>query len=458
MENSSTFIKNIFLSKEDFDKAKQEYKITESGFLTFHDYDEIELPEFLTPIENIAINLSNLIKESKIQSSINNLEKIKEKDILKISSEKVFQKIFSLASFLTNAYFFSREYKDDEKPIMPENLWLLFKHSSKYLELNPVFVLWSAIHVVRKKEKNCDPIFENIEMKFSFTRSITEKYFLECNYLFEFYLKEFIDKTFEINNICWRHVKYNNNHEENKFEDQRNLNIQLELKSDINNEIEKNKENMFNLNILNIKEDLADFNFNHDELTEAEITQINSCLISLQFSQRKVIELCKLLLTNMDASVFFNELRQFLRGYAYFKNGVGIENSNETLYLSGSSAGQDPMINLLKIFFGFCFSEKMKNYEKGLLDQIRKPHYCFLKILEKFSLIHKLQHHKEIKENFNIGRNLLLEFYKIHKGYILKFISGPAKLMNLNPDELYGVGGTPINVIKDIHNYFEQKN
>jgi len=159
----------------------------------------------------------------------------------------------------------------------------------------------------------------------------------------------------------------------------------------------------------------------------------------------------------MDAKVFFNDLRLFLRGYSAFADGVGIEGTTETLRFSGSSAGQDPMMSLLKLFFGISFPENMKNYQKNLMDNIRKPHFEFLQIIEKYSLIHKLQNHKEIKENFEASKNLLLDFYKVHKVYVLKFISGPAKQLNLNPEELYGVGDTPINIVKNIHNYFEHK-
>ncbi len=398
--------------------------------------------------------------------------------------KKVFQKIFSIASSLTNAYLFSKE---NEKPIIPANLWAMLKHSSDHLELNPVFVLWAPLHVVKRLDKDAEPTFENIQMEVSFTKTITEKYFFECNYLFEYYFKDFLKKTFDINHICWRHVRNygklndrsaespNNQKLKNfpidkeiKFENLFNNNIdsynQITNGNYENNEINNNQKEkkisncgQTDNNIDNNNQEEEEIDLLLDELTSDEINFINKSFEELQSSQRKVLEFCKLLLTKMDASVFYNELRIFIRGYSAFTNGVGVEGSSEILQLSGSSAGQDPMISLQKLFFGITFSENFKNYQKILLDYIRKPHLHFLQIVEKYSLIHKLQHHKEIQENYNSSKNLLMDFYKVHKAYVLSFISSPAKQRNLNSNELYGVGGTPINIVKNIHNYFVEK-
>jgi hypothetical protein len=326
-------------------------------------------------------------------------------------------------------------------------------------------------------------------MQVSFTRTITEKYFLECNYLFEYYLKDLVKKTFDINHICWRHVRdyaklidrsaespikdkleklvidkeikivnsFNaDNNYNNKINEDKNYEKNNKLLNEITTSDTENNNN--NLNIKsNTEEEDQEIDFLYNELSTDEITFINKSLEELQSSQKKVIEFCKLLLTNMDASVFFNDLRLFLRGYSAFADGVGVEGSSEILKFSGSSAGQDPMITLIKLFFGISFSENMKNYQNNLLDNIRKPHFDFLQIVEKYSLVHKLQNHKEIQGNYNAAKNLLMDFYKVHKAYVLKFISGPAKQLNLNPDELYGVGDTPINIVKNIHNYFVEK-
>lgn len=503
MENKRNLNNNFFISKQEFEKAKKEFKISDDyGFLTYYDYDLVKLPDFLLAYEEIASNIHNLIKENKVQSAINSLEKIRKEEVQFIKDEKILQKIFCIATFLTNAYLFSNKYAENEKAIIPANLWEMLKHSANSLELNPVFILWGPLHVLKRLDKNVEPTFDNIQMQISFTKTITEKYFLECNYLFEYYLKDFIQKTFDINFICWQHVKdYNNlncfsldspikdkmqklsikaqdcldndNNNNNKdsiseFDEKSNKNNKNEKdeyykknQNDLTQEkinhliLENENENKNENNADNENSEKIDFNY--EELTSEEINFINQTLKELQIAQKKVIEFCKLLFTNMDATVFFNELRLFLRGYSAFADGVQIEGSNEVLRFSGSSAGQDPMITLMKLFFGIGFTDNMKNYHKNLMDNIRKPHLDFLQIVEKYSIIHKLQNHKDIKENFEASKNLLLDFYKVHKAYILKFISGPAKQLNMNPDELYGVGDTPINIVKNIHNYFVNK-
>lgn len=480
MENELNHSRNIFLSKEIYDKALKEFKISyEFGFLSYFDYDSVELPEFILPYENLVSNLHLLIKESKVQSSINSLDNIRKEQFELIKEEQVFQKIFSISTFLTSAYLFSHKYQENEKVFIPSNLWTMLKYSSDYLQLKPILVLWTNVHLVRRIDKNNEPTFDNIEMKSSFTKTITEKYFLESNYLFEYYLKDFIKETFEINNICWKHVHKivksyddNQNQLESKFKNsqicenlEKNLNdMNISNDQEINKISSENKENdnisdndysnFFYKNDLYDELSSEEMIFKYEELTEDEVIKINNAFENLQICQKKVIEFCKLLLIQMDPSVFFNELRLFLRGYSAFENGVGIENSDEILKLTGSSAGQDPMMFLMKFFFGITFTDNFKDYQKGLMNHIRIPHSQFLDYVKNYSIIYKLQHHSKIKENFNISKNLLLDFYKIHKAYVLKFISGPAKQLNLNPDELYGVGDTPINIVKKIHSYF----
>jgi hypothetical protein len=161
MENLTNLIlQNIFLSIEDFATAKKNFKISDDyGFMTYYDYDLVQLPDFLLPFEEIAAKIDILIKAASIQSIINSMEKIHKEELKLIEDEKVCQKIFSIASSLTNAYLFSKTYLDNEKPIIPANLWALLKHSAEHLELKPVFVLWGPLHVVKRLDKDAEPAF-----------------------------------------------------------------------------------------------------------------------------------------------------------------------------------------------------------------------------------------------------------------------------------------------------------
>lgn len=398
---------NIFLSEEGIEKAYSYYKISEKlGFALYYDYDSIELPLLFKPYEEVALKMHDLIAENRVNEEILCLRIIEQEMMEKFSDEELLNKIFGIFTFLANAFLSANKSNDTNKAnFLPKNLWIPLKYSSDILEFYPIYNLWTSLSIMHIKRPIFPLSYEDIELKLTFTNTETESNFFKASFLSHYNCKDIVKIVFNLNSIIYKYFE---------------------------------NEKIF-----------------FEKFTTEDIGEINELLKTTNKLLEAVLYNNQKLFTIMNAEDFFYKIRLFLLGY----EDVKVEGTNLNLNYYGSSAGQAPLFFLLKIMFGVNNPQSLKNYNESLLQGIRKPHLNFLKMMKKYSLIHMLKNHAEIRQNYENCENALKEFYKIHKEYVINFIVKPSKRAGKGIETLYGTGGTPIEFIKNIDKiYFKDGN
>lgn len=389
---------NIFLSEESMHKVHSYYKISEKfGFALYYDYNSIELPLLFKPYEGLAFRMHDLIAESRVREEVLSLPTIAQEIMETFSDEEILNKIFGIFTFIASAFLFAN--KNDEKNkanFLPQNLWIPLKYSSEILEFKPIYNLSASLSIMHMKSQKFPLSYEDIELKFTFTNTETEINFFKAIFLSHYHCKDIVKIVLNLNSIIYKYFE--------------------------------NEKVCF------------------DKFTTEDIIEINEHLKTTNKLLEAVLFNNRNLMKIMNGEDFFNKLRIYFFGY----ENVKVEETNLNLNYHGSSAGQDPMISLLKIMFGVDIPESIKDYNETLLEGIRKPHVKFLKMIKKVSLINMLKNHAEIRENYETCEYSLKEFYKIHKGYVINFIVKPAQRAGLTIDTIYGAGGTPIELIKNM--------
>ena len=302
---------------------------------------------------------------------------------------------------LTNSYLYFN--RNNPSLRLPRQLAVPLYHSAHKLNILPVFCLWSSLHGVKRLDDTDQFNYENFKMRFSFTNSDTEDYFLKINFMASVRMNCLFDTLFNINSIMYRNL------------------------------------------------DETSYEIKFSKFSSDEIEKIKKELASLKDSLNTINTDCTKLFKIMDPDIFYHKLRQFLYGYSQFNNGIYFEGVNKTFDFTGASAGQDPYNMLLKAIMGISYSKSGNHaafeYENGLKRAIRKDHLNFIHSMEKFSLIKYLTKIDEFKNDYEEILKAFKNFYQIHNGFVSSFIETPAGKSNA---KITGAGGTSLHFVKSI--------
>jgi hypothetical protein len=114
---------------------------------------------------------------------------------------------------------------------------------------------------------------------------------------------------------------------------------------------------------------------------------------------------------------------------------------------------------LIKAVLGISYSHSGDpfnlEYEDALKRHVRKNHLNFVQIIEKFSIIKKLEKIEEFAEDYkNVGAKFR-KFYQIHNGFVTNFIEKPSEKSGA---VVTGAGGTGLRFLKTLSKEYYKKN
>ena len=368
--------------------CKEEYDITENGFVPFKCHNLPEEYQYLKKIKNNKEKYSNFREYIKKYKS-GKLEKLENYKYDEIKT------IYSLSSIIVHYYmwydYFITNSDDNIKITIPYILSYPFYNSSKIIGIKPVLThagvnLWNW----KFKDNNLGFELENLECKYIMCKDIeqTESWF----FLIMTYLE------YRCGKIIYNMDKIYN-----------------ELKKDKNNKMDET------IILLNIK--------------------IISGILDEQ------IKLINNIYKKCDPKEFYNRLRIFLNGSSKLKNGIKLLDINAineiNIKCKGASAAQSSIIPLEDIFFNI--EHKQKNI-KQFLEEMRE--YMPLKhrnLIIYFNKRPKLKDYfskmgnTDIEKVYNECIIKLNKFRKCHLTIVKKYIFDQQNGMGG-----LGTGGTPL--------------
>lgn len=401
--------RKIFKDHKTYLSTLEHFSICQNkGFLAYYT-DDISVSKNFKSYENLYENIHQVLNSQKINEEINNL-KYEENDLNSLKNVKEYSKIFSITTAMTNSFLYFNSQEEYIK--LPRQLSVPLYYTAQKLNIIPVFCLYTSVHSVKSLGNKPDLLnFNDVKMRFSFTGTITEDYFLKINFMCSVRMKNLLDIIFSLNNLLYKYL------DESTYE--------INLREMSPGEKEE------------IKKGLKDF---------AEI---------IDYSNKVSLELFEYL--NPDD--FYHKVRPFLYGYSQYKNGVYFEGIDKTFNFSGASAGQDPYNMLIKAVLGISYSHSGDpfnlEYEDALKRHVRKNHLNFVQIIEKFSIIKKLEKIEEFAEDYkNVGAKFR-KFYQIHNGFVTNFIEKPSEKSGA---VVTGAGGTGLRFLKTLSKEYYKKN
>jgi len=149
---------------------------------------------------------------------------------------------------------------------------------------------------------------------------------------------------------------------------------------------------------------------------------LTNVLQEISITISKIIEIMNKMRTGCDPTFFFNKLRIFLTGWTnetLFPNGMNLENVESNARLSGGSAAQSSIIQVLDIFLGVTHSHPFLN---KMRDYMPIKHRQFLIWLETCPRCPSLIHNDETKNLYNECVTKLSLLRSIHMGFIHTYI------------------------------------